>query len=73
MGETLTQNLGPAAPPPAGASLRELCRRYEANLVEEVLAETGWNVTAAARRLGISRVGLTKKLKVLGLARPGLR
>jgi DNA-binding NtrC family response regulator len=53
------------------ASLRELCRRYEARLVEDVLAETRWNVSAAARRLGLSRVGLTKKLKTLGIVRPG--
>jgi DNA-binding NtrC family response regulator len=42
----------------------------ERALVEEALLATGWNVTAAARLLGLSRVGLTKKLKAIGLVRP---
>ncbi len=60
-------------PPEDAGSLRELRRRYEAQLIKDVLAETRWNVSAAARRLGLSRVGLTKKLKTLGLVRPADR
>ena len=60
-------------PPADNGSLRELRRRYEAQLIEDVLTETRWNVSAAARRLGLSRVGLTKKLKTLGLIRPAGR
>jgi transcriptional regulator of acetoin/glycerol metabolism len=41
-------------------------------IVLEVLEATRWNVSAAARRLGLSRVGLSKKIKVLGLQRPRL-
>ena len=39
-------------------------------MVQEALEGTHWNVSAAARRLGLSRVGLSKKIKALGLRRP---
>lgn len=68
--ETLYQTSRPLPELLAAGSLREICRRFEAQLIEDVLADTRWNVSAAARRLGLSRVGLTKKLKTLGLARP---
>jgi transcriptional regulator with GAF, ATPase, and Fis domain len=45
-------------------------RQAERRLILEVLADTGWNVAAAARELRLSRVGLTKMLKRLGVARP---
>lgn len=50
--------------------LREHRRERDRELVEQALRECGWNVTRAATRLGITRVGLTKKLRVLGLTRP---
>jgi DNA-binding NtrC family response regulator len=52
--------------------LRGYRREQERKLVTEALEATGWNVSAAARHLGISRVGLSKKIKVLGLRRPSL-
>ena len=39
-------------------------------MVAEALELTRWNVSAAARHLGLSRVGLSKKIKTLGLTRP---
>ncbi len=50
--------------------LRDFRRREERALVVEALEGTRWNVSAAARGLGLSRVGLSKKMKVLGLVRP---
>lgn len=52
------------------SALRQFRRDVEKQLVQEALKRTGWNVTAAARDLGISRVGLSKKLKTLGIRRP---
>lgn len=60
----------PRAAEPAGAGLRQLRREHEREMVAAALEARGWNVSAAARDLGISRVGLCKKIKVLGLARP---
>lgn len=52
------------------ADLKLRHRQVERALLVVILGEAGWNVSAAARRLGISRVGLTKKLKATGLKRP---
>ncbi len=52
------------------SGLRDYRRREERALVVEALEGTRWNVSAAARGLGLSRVGLSKKMKVLGLVRP---
>ncbi len=61
-----------AAPVPEGGEvrLRQYRREQEKAMVEEALEGTHWNVSAAARRLGLSRVGLSKKIKALGLRRP---
>jgi DNA-binding protein Fis len=48
---------------PKDAALLEL----ELRLVRDTMAAVGGNQSAAARRLGISRVGLIKKLTRLGL------
>ena len=50
--------------------LREYRRSVERQIMIETLERTGWNVTAAAKELDISRVGLTKKMKRLGVRRP---
>jgi len=47
--------------------VREVTRRIETRAIEEALAETGNNVTQAARKLNISRKGLQLKMKELGL------
>lgn len=52
--------------------LRGYRRRQERALVLEALEGVRWNVSAAARGLGLSRVGLSKKMKVLGLVRPAV-
>ncbi|HEX7640132.1 MAG TPA: helix-turn-helix domain-containing protein [Burkholderiaceae bacterium] len=43
----------------------------ELRLVRDAMAAAGGNQSEAARRLGISRVGLIKKLGRLGLKAPG--
>lgn len=61
-----------ASAPDAPGDLREYRRRQERALVLEALEGVRWNVSAAARGLGLSRVGLSKKMKVLGLVRPAV-
>jgi DNA-binding NtrC family response regulator len=62
------------APPALAAggetALRSYRHQQERAIVLEALEATRWNVSAAARRLGLSRVGLSKKIKTLGLRRP---
>jgi DNA-binding NtrC family response regulator len=53
-----------------GAGLREYRRQAERRMILATLRHHGWNVSAAARDLGFSRVGLTKKMKRLGIERP---
>jgi DNA-binding NtrC family response regulator len=60
----------PAAAQSGAASLRQRSRELEKQLVAQALARNGWNVAATARELGISRVGLSKKLRGLGMRRP---
>jgi two-component system, NtrC family, response regulator len=56
---------------PSGASMKEIVRQAQAELEKELisraLAETGGNVTRAAKRLQISRKSLQVKMKELGL------
>jgi len=64
-----------ASEKPAGeAGLREQVRaamaRLEKDLIVRALAQTGGNVTRAARLLKISRKGLQLKMKELGLREP---
>ncbi len=44
----------------------------EAHILQALRA-TGWNVSAAARRLGVSRSTLHRKIRSTGLGRPGSR
>ncbi len=63
------------APPGATTGLAEQWRAEhkaeERTRVEQTLREAGWNVTFAAERLGIDRASLHRKMKRLGIARPG--
>ena len=70
--------LGPAAPesPARGArregaqpglDLRNAVEDVEREMVERALREQGWNQSRAAKVLGLSRFGLQKKLKRLGI------
>lgn len=56
-----------ATPPAAPGRLEEAIAALEARMLREVLAETRGNQSEAARRLGISRPGLIKKIARLGL------
>ncbi|HWO89116.1 MAG TPA: helix-turn-helix domain-containing protein [Gemmatimonadales bacterium] len=38
--------------------------------IEQALAESGWQLAVAARRLGISRTTLWRRLKQYGMSRP---
>ncbi|MCP4201620.1 MAG: hypothetical protein GY769_06755 [bacterium] len=50
--------------------LREFRDRCEKQYIEGVLERVGWNVSEAARLLGIHRTRLHKKLKDFGTRRP---
>jgi two-component system nitrogen regulation response regulator NtrX len=50
-----------------GKSLRELREQVERDYIRAVLDEHGWNVTQAAKDLGIERTNLHKKIKFYGL------
>jgi Nif-specific regulatory protein len=68
-----TPAAGSSPPPPpedddAGeGSLREMMDRVERRILARVLESHGGNKTAAAKSLGITREGLHKKLKNLGM------
>jgi DNA-binding NtrC family response regulator len=63
-----------ASQAPSEGGLRETVRaamaRLERELIVRALAQTGGNVTRAARLLKISRKGLQLKMKELGLREP---
>lgn len=59
-------DIEPTAPEPVG-KLDAAIAALETRMLREALAEAGGNQSEAARRLGISRVGLIKKLTRLGL------
>ena len=65
---TLEGQAQPVAPPAGcGGSLREQVERLEIQRIGEALAASGGNKTRAAEALGLSRVGLGKKIKRYGL------
>jgi len=53
------------------APLARAVSHLEANLLKRTLEETNWNKSKSARRLGLSRQGLIKKIKRYGIAREG--
>jgi DNA-binding NtrC family response regulator len=55
----------------SGSDLRSRVDALEAELVSEALAKTRGNQTKAAQALGLSRFGLQKMMKRLGIATPG--
>jgi two-component system nitrogen regulation response regulator NtrX len=57
--------------PGAPSSLEEARAQAERDLVREALDRAGWNVSAAARALGIERTRLHKRIRALGLERTG--
>ena len=56
----------------APSSLEETRARAERELIRNALDEAGWNVSAAARALGIERTRLHKRMRTLGLAKTGI-
>ncbi len=54
---------------PERVGLRTRLQAYERRLVREALLAEGGNVTRAARRLGLSRYGLQKAMRRLGIER----
>jgi two-component system nitrogen regulation response regulator NtrX len=57
----------------APSSLEETRAQAERNLIRQALEEAGWNVSAAARALGIERTRLHKRIRALGLAQENPR
>ena len=51
-------------------SLREILLAHERSILIATLDRTEWNVSEAARVLGLTRVGLHRKLVTLGIRRP---
>lgn len=56
-------------PPSAELSLQEGTRRYQKQLVERSLLDTGWNITETARLLDISRAHIYNLISAFGLER----
>jgi DNA-binding NtrC family response regulator len=54
-----------------GLPLREACDQFERQYVLRVLERVGWNVSRAARLLGVHRNTVLVKLSAWGLQRPG--
>jgi DNA-binding NtrC family response regulator len=53
--------------PPPGMSLKGAVEELEQHMLQEALVASGYNQVQAARRLGLSRQGLIKKLKRYGI------
>jgi transcriptional regulator with GAF, ATPase, and Fis domain len=49
---------------------REKVQQFEARMLQEALAATGWNQAKAARKLGMPVRTLSYRLKVLGVKKP---
>ncbi len=62
-------SVGRGAPAGADLSYEEAMRRCQAQLLEETLAACEWNVSASARRLGLSRSHLNDLIRAHGLVR----
>jgi DNA-binding NtrC family response regulator len=53
-----------------GLPLREACERFERQYILRVLERAHWNVSRAARRLGVHRNTVLTKLAAWGVQRP---
>jgi two-component system response regulator AtoC len=54
-----------------GLPLKDACEQFERQYVLRVLDRVHWNVTRAARLLGVHRNTIAQKLSAWGLHRPG--
>jgi transcriptional regulator with PAS, ATPase and Fis domain len=62
------------APPSSSAgTLQEASGQFEREMLETVLRRHDWNITRAAKDLGISRQHLHSRIRVHGLRRPSER
>ncbi len=66
-GDTADAGAPPAAGDASAGPLEAALNELELRLVRDAMAAAGGNQSEAARRLGVSRVGLIKKLTRLGL------
>ena len=57
--------------PGAPSTLEETRAEAERDVIREALDRAGWNVSAAARALGVERTRLHKRIRALGLERNG--
>ncbi len=53
------------------STLEETRAQAERDLLRDALEQAGWNISAAARALGIERTRLHKRIRALGLVRDG--
>lgn len=58
-----------AEPNPSGATLKSVRERAERECIVSALVSSDWNVSQAARTLGIERTNLHKKIRAFGIAR----
>ncbi|MCL4731409.1 MAG: sigma-54 dependent transcriptional regulator [Planctomycetes bacterium] len=63
-------DLPPGEEPPKG--LVGDLERIERNALVTALEETGWNISRAARVLGVGRTALQYKMKKYGISKPGM-
>lgn len=68
LSEELRSSAAPARD--TGRALHDVRCQAERRLILDTVRRNDWNVSATARELGLSRVGLTKKMKRLGIERP---
>lgn len=59
----------PASTPTDGASLQEKIGSIESYLIRQSLDENSWNVSTTAKKLGLTRQGLQKKIRKYKLKR----
>jgi two-component system nitrogen regulation response regulator NtrX len=57
--------------PGASSTLEETRAEAERDVIREALDRAAWNVSAAARALGVERTRLHKRMRALGLERTG--
>lgn len=55
---------------PESGSFKDAMASLEAKVIRKALLQNDWNVTKTSNILGLSRVGLQRKLKRLGIERP---
>jgi two-component system, NtrC family, nitrogen regulation response regulator NtrX len=51
------------------SNIREARETAERDHIRRALEESGWNVSGAARALGMERTNLHKRMRALGLSR----